>query len=65
MADATLTKVIMVNMISDGSCCYPLIGYHQKDPSLLWSFFPQTHNLKLMMRETSDRPKLKDVLENT
>ena len=36
--------------------------YDEKTTSSLWSSSLQTHNLSLVMREISDKPKLMDIL---
>ena len=60
-------QVIKVNITNNG------INWHHVPPDVMhWGhnityvyFLPKMHNLKLVMRKQSDKPKLRDNLQNT
>ena len=59
-------QVIKVNITSDVMLMSCTLLYDATRRAFdLWGLLPQTHNPNLIMRKPSDKPKLRDSLQNT
>lgn len=58
-----LSQVIKINVIDHKAiCCWQFVSLTRYDEIVTVVFIPQVHNPNLIMRKTSDKSHLRDIL---